>query len=89
MSSSDLEDHIPLSARLGKVAVGSYIGNDSVSSSDDDNVPLAMRTKPLVKRKNESDSESDTPLSSKVKTNGKKAKKDKGTLAVKANGNAK
>ncbi|KAJ1858380.1 DNA topoisomerase 1 [Coemansia sp. RSA 1822] len=89
MSSSDYDDHIPLSARLGQVAVGSYSGNDSVSSSDDDNVPLAMRTKPLVKRKNESDSESDTPLSSKVKANGKKVKKDKGELAVKANGKAK
>ncbi|KAJ2470739.1 DNA topoisomerase 1, partial [Coemansia sp. RSA 2131] len=48
-----------------------------------------MRTKPLVKRKNESDSESDTPLSSKVKAKGKKVKKDKGELAVKANGKAK
>ncbi|KAJ2359377.1 hypothetical protein H4S01_006147, partial [Coemansia sp. RSA 2610] len=65
------------------------------SSDDDDNVPLAMRAKPTtpVKRKNESDDESDTPLSSKVrvpKTNGKKAKKEKAAPAVnKSNGKTK
>ncbi|KAJ2851740.1 DNA topoisomerase 1 [Coemansia brasiliensis] len=92
MSSSDSEDQIPLSARLGYNQVAT---TRSVSSSDDDedNVPLAMRTKiSPAKRKNESDSESDTPLSSKVKpkANGNAAKKQKPQPKAKAaNGKSK
>ncbi|KAJ2304035.1 DNA topoisomerase 1 [Coemansia sp. RSA 2706] len=69
MSSSDSDDQIPLSTRLGgEKPARRTVRSSSSSSDDDDNVPLAMRAKPTtpVKRKNESDDESDTPLSSKA-----------------------